>query len=75
MFSLHDFVMKTLLGMVGNEPDYKVREYALGWYDKARLTGEDMAQLDEAIHGQYAEPETSEIPEEESTSNPDDVVE
>lgn len=49
MFSLHDFVMKTLLGMVGNEPDYKVREYALGWYDKAKLTSEDMAQVDAAI--------------------------
>ena len=45
MFKLHDFVMKTLLGMVGNEPDYKVREYALGWYDKSKLTDEDMEVL------------------------------
>lgn len=49
MFNLHDFVMKTLFGMVGNEPDYKVREYALGWYDKGKLTSEDMSMLDAAI--------------------------
>ena len=50
MFNLHDFVMDTLMGMVGHEPDYKVRQYALGWYDKAQLTPEDIAKLDEAIH-------------------------
>lgn len=49
MFSLHDFVMKTLLGMVGNEPDYKVREYALGWYDKGKIYDEDLDKLDAAI--------------------------
>lgn len=53
MFNLHDFVMKTLTGMVGREPDYKVRQYALGWYDKAQLTAEDMAQLETAIEAQY----------------------
>ncbi len=53
MFSLHDFVMDTVMGMVGCEPDYKVRQYALGWYDKAQLTAEDMAVLDEAIKAQY----------------------
>ena len=45
MFNLHDFVMETLMG--------KVRQYALGWYDKAQLTPEDMAKLDEAIQAQY----------------------
>lgn len=53
MFNLHDFVMDTLMGMVGHEPDYKVRQYALGWYDKAQLTLEDMAKLDAAIQAQY----------------------
>ena len=57
MFNLHDFVMKTLMGMVGREPDYKVRQYALGWYDKAELTAEDMAVLELAIEAQYAQPE------------------
>ena len=55
MFSLHDFVMETLFGMVGHEPDYKVRQYALGWYDKAQLTPEDMAKLDKAIQAEFDE--------------------
>ena len=63
MFNLHDFVMNTLKGMVGHEPDYKVRQYALGWYDKAQLTAEDMAAIEEAIEAQYVKPE--EIKEEE----------
>lgn len=66
MFILHDFVMTTLLGMVGHEPDYKVRQYALGWYDKAQLTAEDMADIESSIEAQYARPEEApvEIPEE-----------
>ena len=63
MFNLHDFVMKTLLGMVGKEPDYKVRQYALGWYDKAELTAEDMAQLECAIESQYEHTVEEEIME------------
>ena len=57
MFVLHDFVMKTLTGMVSREPDYKVRQYALSWYDKAELTAEDMAVLEAAIEAQYEQPE------------------
>lgn len=56
MFNLHDFVMDTVKGMVGREPDYKVRQYALGWYDKAQLTAEDMTALDDAIKVQYTVP-------------------
>ena len=63
MFNLHDFVMNTLHGMVGHEPDYKVRQYALGWYDKAQLTAEDMAAVEAAIDAQYVQSE--EIKEEE----------
>ena len=72
MFSLHDFVMKTLLGMVGNEPDYKVREYALGWYDKAKLTSEDMAQLDAAIEAKNTPVDTT---EEEEITESEEVAE
>lgn len=57
MFDLHDFVLKTLTGMVGREPDYKVRKYALGWYDKGELTAEDLAALELAIESQHAQPE------------------
>ena len=60
--------MTTLLGMVGNEPDYKVRQYALGWYDKAELTAEDMQKLNEAIMAQYP---VEEIEEEWSQVDPE----
>ena len=69
MFSLHDFVMKTLTGMVGHEPDYKVRQFALGWYDKAELTAEDMAALELAIEAQYEQP-TEEVPVEVPLEEP-----
>ena len=62
MFNLHDFVMKTLKGMVGREPDYKVRQYALGWFDKAELTAQDMAELELDIEAQYL-PKEEEIVE------------
>lgn len=54
MFSLHDFVMDTVTGMVSYEPDYKVRQYALGWMDKGYLSSEDLAAVDAAIQAQYA---------------------
>ena len=57
MFVLHDFVMKTLHGMVGKEPDYKVRQYALSWYDKAELTAEDMDAIEMAIEAQNTVPD------------------
>ena len=49
MFSIKDFVMKTLKGMIGNYPDFQVREYALNWYEKGKLTEEDLAELEEFI--------------------------
>lgn len=49
MFSLSEFVFKTIKEMIGNEPDYKVKKYALGWYDKDVLTEEDLASIDGLI--------------------------
>lgn len=46
MFSKHDFIMKTLKGMVGVYPDCQVREYALNWEEKGELTEEDLALVD-----------------------------
>ena len=45
-FSLHDFVFDTCKGMVGHEPDYKVKEYVLGWFSKGALTQDDLAEID-----------------------------
>lgn len=57
MFDLNKFVMETLWGMVGNYPEFQVREYALNWYGKGKLTEEDLA----TVEGWFA-PE--ELPEE-----------
>jgi hypothetical protein len=46
MFSLHDFVMNTLQGMVGNYPQFQVQEFALNWYAKGKLTEDDLATVE-----------------------------
>ena len=46
MFDLNKFVMDTLRGMVGNYPEFQVREYALNWYAKGTLTEEDLATVE-----------------------------
>ncbi len=46
MFDLHDFVMRTLAAMRDNEPEYKVRQYALGWFQRDVLTEDDLAIID-----------------------------
>ena len=60
MFNINEFLMKTLKGMIGNYPDFQVREYALNWYAKGKLTEDDLATLDFLIDAQYAEPYTQE---------------
>ena len=60
-FSLHDFILTTILGMVHVEPDYKVREYALGWYQKGVLKEENLQTVDtklaEPVPGPIADPD------------------
>jgi hypothetical protein len=51
MFNIHDFVFETILGMIGKEPEYKVRQYALAWLEKDVLTQEDLA----AVEARFAE--------------------
>ena len=46
MFDLNAFIMKTLRGMVGNYPDFQVKEFALNWYSKGKLTEEDLAEVE-----------------------------
>lgn len=64
MFSIHDFIMKTIHGMVGNYPDFQVMEYALNWYGKGKLTEADLAQIEEWLYP-TPEPEPNEEPAEE----------
>lgn len=55
MFDLRNFIMKTIRGMIGNEPDYKIQEYGLSWYNRGKLTEEDLAEIEELINKQYVE--------------------
>lgn len=68
MFDLRIFIMETIKGMIGNEPDYKVKKYALGWYDKEKLTEEDLAEIDALI-------EAKNNPVEEVTEEQTETVE
>lgn len=60
MFRLEDFILTTIKGMVGNEPDYKVQEYALSWYNRGKLTEEHLAEIEELINNQYVVEENEE---------------
>lgn len=63
MFSLNDFIMKTLNGMVGNYPDFQVREYATNWYSKGVLTEYNLAEIDVVIENQYIELPFVDVPQ------------
>jgi len=67
MFNLTIFIMDTLKDMKESYPDFQIKEYALNWYAKGKLTEEDLAELEEyltPIEKVIAESEvTEEIPE------------
>lgn len=67
MFSLHDFVFKTLETMKNRLDEYQVRAYALTWYGKSVLTDEDLATID----GWYSAEEDEETEEDTENSNSD----
>lgn len=79
MFSLQKFVLDTIIKMIGNEPDYKVQEYSLGWYDKKVLTDEDMLLIQSKIEEKntIVEEVITEIPviEDIFTEETEEVVE
>ncbi len=64
MFSIHDFIMKTLKGMIGHYPDFQVQEYALNWYSRGKIAESDLEEIQSAIDSQYIK-ENEEIAEEE----------
>lgn len=46
MINLRDFVLTTIKQMVGNLPNYQIRQYATAWYDKGVLNDDDIAEID-----------------------------
>lgn len=80
MFSLKNFILTTIEGMIGKEPDYKVRQYAIAWYDKGVLTEDDLAEIETKIEALYesseAENQTeTEVVEEVTTEESESVSE
>lgn len=79
MFSLQKFVLDTIIKMIGNEPDYKVQEYSLGWYDKKVLSDEDMLLIQSKIEEKntVVEEEIIEVPviEDETIETTDEIEE
>ena len=60
MFDITKFIMDTLKGMKGTYPDFQIREYALNWYGKGKLTEEHLAELEEyllVVEEESVEPE------------------
>ena len=45
MFDLREFINDTITSMMGNEPEYKVRQYASGWYEKGVLGDTDLQEV------------------------------
>lgn len=70
MFSLHDFVFKTLETMKNRLDEYQVRAYALSWYSKSVLTDEDLATID----GWYSAEETETEDTEKSKGDFEEVT-
>lgn len=44
---LRNFVMDTIHKMIGSEPEYKVRQYALGWLDRDVLFQSDLVTVED----------------------------
>lgn len=61
MFNLSDFIMKTLSGMIGRYPDFQVREYALNWYARGKLTEDHLMEVEVMLVAQYTPPVIPEI--------------
>ena len=73
MFSLNEFLMKTIKGMIGNYPDFQIREYAANWYAKGKLAEENLAEIDILIEAQYI---VAELPiGDDALGETDDLVE
>lgn len=73
MFNIRDFIMNTLRGMHGHYPDFQIREYALNWYAKGKLTEEDLMEVELMLNPPIVEEE--EPVEEETIVEPEETGE
>ena len=83
MFNLRDYILKLLDESIGKEPDYKVRENALKWYERGTLIEADLEAIDQLIEerkkssAEQIQEETSSVEEtqEENGENYDENIE
>ena len=61
---MNKFVMRTIRQMMKYESEYKVRRYALTWYEKEVLTDEDMLEIESFYAPMIDESDTTEPVEE-----------
>lgn len=58
MFDLRNYILKLLDGSIGKEPDYKVRENALKWFERGTLVQADLDAIDQLLDARYEVEET-----------------
>lgn len=77
MFDINKFIMDTLKGMKGNYPDFQIKEYALNWYAKGKLTEDNLAELEELLAPVVEETEevTEEVTEDVTEEQPIETTE
>lgn len=66
--------MDTLKEMKGNYPDFQIKEFALNWYEKGKLTEENLAELESYLAPEVEET-TEEVVEETAEEIPDELPE
>lgn len=74
MFDLKNYIMKLLIESMGKEPDYKIRENALKWYERGTLTTEDLQVIDTMLEERkknFIDEPVEEETEEENIENSD----
>ena len=61
MFNLREFIKNTIEKMIGKEAEYKIRQYAVAWYDKGVLLIEDLEELESKLNPQEVIMEQTEV--------------
>lgn len=68
MFNITNFIMSALIGMIGNYPDFQVRQYALNWYEKGKLTEENLEVIETLIELENEEVQAENVLQETETT-------
>jgi len=67
-FTIHDFLLDTVKGLIGHRPDFSIREMTAGWYSKGVFAVQDVAEIDNLIMDQYNDTELPPVEQEPENS-------